>query len=105
MKMRVDDNGNPVPVLGIGGKGVVIDGTDASAKSLAGLAAGIYRLCPKEATADGVTYTIGLDTEETPLVAEESDTYLEVGVIEPVFIENGHKIAVLGGKMSVTRLS
>ncbi len=104
MKMRVDENGNPVPVLGIAGKGFVIDGTSASDTSEA-LEPGIYRLCPSEATADGVYYTVGLDTVEDPLVAEDTDTYLTVGTIEPIFVENGHKIAVLGGKMSVTRLS
>lgn len=103
MKMHTDDNGNPVPVLAIGGKGIVIDGTSATAKSDA-LAAGVYRLCPSDATADGVTYTAGADSEEDPLEAEATDTYLAVGVIEPIFVENGHKIAVLGGKMSVTRL-
>jgi len=104
MKMRVDENGNPVPVLGIAGKGFVIDGTSASDTSEA-LEPGIYRLCPSEATADGVTYTAGEDTDETPLEAEATDTYLAVGAIESIFVENGHKIAVLGGKLSVTPLT
>lgn len=104
MKMNVDSNGNPVPVLGIGGKGVEIDGTSASAKSDA-LTAGVYRICPSSATADGVTYTAGADTVAAPLEAEATDTYLAVGAIETIFVENGHKIAVLGGKLSVTLLS
>lgn len=104
MKMHVDANGNPVPVLAIGGKGIVIDGSSASALSDA-LAAGVYRLCPSEATADGVNYTVGEDTVEAPLEAEATDTYLAVGAIETIFVENGHKIAVLGGKISVTQLN
>jgi hypothetical protein len=104
MKMHVDENGKPVPVLGIGGKGIVIDGTSATAKSAA-LEAGVYRICPSEATADGVTYTVGADTVEAPLEAKATDTYLAVGAIESIFVENGHKIAVLGGKLSVTPLA
>ena len=104
MKMRIDDNGNPIQVLAIAGKGVVIDGTSATAKSAA-LAVGIYRICPPEAAADGVNYTVGEDTDEDPLEAEATDTYLAVGAIESIFVPNGQKIAVLGGKLSITRLN
>jgi len=101
--MRIDNNGNPVPVLAIGAKGVYIDGTSATAKSAA-LAAGIYRICPPEATADGVNYTAGADSIAAPLEAEATDTYLAVGAIESIYVPDGHKIAVLGGKLSITLL-
>ncbi len=101
MKMRIDENGNPVPALAIGGKGFYIDGSSASATSDP-LDVGIYRICAAEATADGVNYTVGEDPVDDPLEAEATDTYLAVGVVETIFIPNGQKIAVLGGKLSVT---
>ena len=102
--MRVDQNGNPVPLLAIGGKGFYIDASSEMTLS-AELAAGPYRICAAEATADGLNFTIGLDTAEAPLEAKATDTYLAVGSSESYFIENGHKIAVLGGKLSVTPLT
>jgi len=104
MKMHIDANGNPVPLLGIGGKGFYIDASSEMTLSAA-LDAGPYRICPAEATADGVNYTVGLDTVAAPLEAEDTDTYLAVGAIEAIFVEHGHKIAVLGGKLSVTPLT
>lgn len=101
--MNVDQNGNPVPVLAIAAKGFVVDGSSASALSDA-LPCGVYRICPSSATADGVCYTVGEDTVESPLEAETTDTYLAVGAIETIFVPNGQKIAVLGGILSVTML-
>ncbi|MGI6337891.1 MAG: hypothetical protein ACOXZV_00745 [Bacteroidales bacterium] len=101
MKMHTDENGNPVPALSIGAKGFYIDGSTASATSNP-LSSGFYRICAAEATADGVNYTVGEDPADDPLEAEATDTYLAVGVVETIFIPNGQKIAVLGGKMSVT---
>lgn len=101
--MNTDKNGNPVPVLAIGGKGFYIDASSSMALSDE-LEAGPYRICAAEATADGLNYTVGLDTVEAPLEAEATDSYLAVGAIETIFVPNGHKIAVLGGKLSVTKL-
>ena len=102
--MHTDANGNPVPLLGIGGKGFYIDASSEMTLSAA-LDAGPYRICAAEATADGVNFTIGLDTATAPLEAEATDTYLAVGASETYFVEDGHKIAVLGGKLSVTPLT
>jgi len=101
MKQNIDDNGNPVPVLAIGGKGFYVDGSSASALSDV-LQAGVYRICTADATADGLNYTVGVDTVEDPLEAEATDSYLAVGAIETIYIPYGQKIAVLGGNLSVT---
>ena len=101
MKQNIDANGNPVPVLAIGGKGFYVDGSSASAKSAA-LVGGVYRICAAEATTDGLNYTVGEDTDDDPLEAEATDTYLATGAIETIYVPNGQKIAVLGGKLSVT---
>lgn len=101
MKQIIDDNGNPVPALEIGGKGFYIDGSSASAKSAA-LTSGFYRISAAESTVDGVNYTVGLDPVATPLEAEATDTYLATGAIEVIYVSNGKKIAVLNGKLSVT---
>jgi hypothetical protein len=103
MKMRTDNNGNPIPVLGIGAKGFNIDGSSGSALSDE-LEAAVYRLSPIESVEEGVHYTTGEDTAEDPLEAEDTDTYLAVGAIESIFIPYGHKIAVLNGVLNVTRL-
>lgn len=103
MKQNIDDNGNPVPVLAIGGKGFYVDGSSGSALS-AVLQAGVYRISVADAITDGLNYTVGLDTDDEPLEAEATDSYLAVGAIETIYIPYGQKIAVMGGNLSVTKM-
>ncbi len=97
MKMPVDENGKPIPVLPLGAS-QDIDGTSAHAETTA-LEAGVYRLAVVSATGDGVRVAVGDEA-----VAEADSTYMGVGQVEIIGVSYGHVISVLDGVLNITKL-
>ena len=95
MKMSYDQNGNPIPAFSLGTH-QEIDGTSASAATTAVLSATndtLVRVC---STSD-VRVLVGA----TP-TALATSPLLPAGCVEYIIIPKANKIAVLGGKLSIT---
>ncbi|HNX38743.1 MAG TPA: hypothetical protein PKI15_10335 [Candidatus Cloacimonadota bacterium] len=95
MKFITDINGNVIPALGLG-TAQEIDGTSASAATAAVIHATENKICRLACTAD-----VRIAVAASP-TAVATGTLLPAGAVEYLVIPAAMKIAVLGGKLSIT---
>jgi hypothetical protein len=96
LKQFIDDNNNPISVFAESDTQVV-DGTSASAQSTA-ITTGRNENLVRIATLDK---NVNIDFGTNP-TATASTMILPLGTVEFFKVYDGYKIAVLGGKISIT---
>lgn len=97
--LHIDTNYNPIQAFVPNTSSEVIDGTSASAQTAAVLSTTGYTLVRLSAQTADCYYKLG----SNPTAVSGSDIYLAKGSYEYVIVPPAEKIAVIGGKLNITK--